>query len=46
MCTDTEYIPDLSVKGFSMTHVLTKRFNLMSEKLILVHKKKGGHPEI
>ena len=29
-CTDTAYIPDLSVKIFSVTNVLTKGFNLTS----------------
>ena len=31
-CTDTAYIPDLSVNVFSVTRVLTKGFNVMSEK--------------
>ena len=32
MCTDTTYIPDLSVNIFSVMHVLTKGFNVTSEK--------------
>ena len=29
-CNDTAYIPDLGVNIFNVTHVFTKRFNLMS----------------
>ena len=29
-CTDTEYIPDLSVNIFSMTRAFTKLFNVLS----------------
>ena len=31
-CTDTSYIPDLSVNIFSGTRALTIEFNVMSEK--------------
>ena len=30
MCTDTAYIPDLSINIFSMTRALTKGFNVTS----------------
>ena len=39
MCTDTAYIPDISVNIFSVTRALTKIFNVMSEKESLVLKK-------
>ena len=38
-CTDTAYISDLSVKSFSVTHALTKVFNVVSEKESLVIEK-------
>ena len=38
-CTDTAYIPDLSVNIFNVTHALTQGFNLMSDKESLVLKK-------
>ena len=31
-CTDTAYIPDLSVNLFGVARVLNKGFNVMSEK--------------
>ena len=37
--TETSYIPDLSVNIFSMTHALTKGFNMTSEKESLILKK-------
>ena len=38
-CNDTAYIPDLSVKIFSVTCAFTKGFNMTSEKEILVLQK-------
>ena len=38
-CTDTAYIPGLGVNILSVTHALTKVFNVISEKWILVLKK-------
>ena len=39
MSTDTAYMPDLSANIFSMPHTLTKGFNKIPEKEILVLKK-------
>ena len=38
-CTNTAYIPDLSVNIFSVTRALTKGFNVKSDKESLVLKK-------
>ena len=39
VCTDTTFIPDLSVNIFSVTRALTNGFNLTSEKESLAFKK-------
>ena len=38
-CTDTSYIPDISVNIFRVTHALAKGFNLKLERESLILKK-------
>ena len=45
-CTDTEYIPDLSVYIFSIMSALTKKFNTIPEKESLTLKKNATVPEL
>ena len=42
MCIDTAYILDLSVNIFSLTHALTKVFNVTPQKEIIVLKKNAA----